>query len=378
MQIKIEKALFGGFGLGKINNKSILVNYAIPGDVAEITITDSRKDFDFAEITDIIEPSTQRVTPLCPNFYRCGGCNYLHVEYTHELELKKSILLDTLSRCGKISIEPDFCKIIHSNRYNYRSHTRIQSNELGQAGFYEANSNKIIPFPAEGCLLLAEPIVKYLQQNTLSKNSADIKIAIDENSKIFCSENDNQQFIESVNNIKYERNLDSFFQSNLFNRKLMLDEVAALLPDKNVSIDQTFLDVGCGIGFFTIAVAPFFKSGQGIDVSSNAINYARKNSRLNNVDNIDFKKITADKINTLSIKPDLIIVDPPRSGLSKSALEGIINLNPESVIYVSCNPSTFARDASGLIRHGYKLDKLSMIDMFPGTQHIEVISRFYR
>jgi 23S rRNA (uracil1939-C5)-methyltransferase len=141
---------------------------------------------------------------------------------------------------------------------------------------------------------------------------------------------------------------------------------------------STFLDICSGCGFFTLPLAEISKHGYGFDVDSASINFAKKNAGINNIQNVSFYKLSESEIKPHLYTPEFIVIDPPRSGLSKKGRQTVNAINPEVIIYVSCNPSTYARDLKDFIKNGYKLNKLIFIDMFPCTHHIEIISQLVK
>jgi 23S rRNA (uracil1939-C5)-methyltransferase len=153
--IRIDNIVYGGYGLGRVDGKVIFVESGIPGDVVKIALKEEHKDYSTAVITGIIEPSSQRVTPICPVADLCGGCSYLNVNYDSELEFKRSIIIDQLKRVAHLKDEelPDI-KTIADNRYNYRSHTRFNT-ENGIKGFFRRGTNTIVGFPDNVFLLLS-------------------------------------------------------------------------------------------------------------------------------------------------------------------------------------------------------------------------------
>ncbi|HNX24747.1 MAG TPA: TRAM domain-containing protein, partial [Spirochaetota bacterium] len=177
MKIYIENIAYGGYGVGRIDGKAVFVDYALPGDELDIEIYEERKNYSFAKCSEVLNPSDKRIKSPCPNFEICGGCSYLNTSYPDEIEFKKSILIDQLTRIASIELPPEI-KILSGERYHYRSHSSIKCNgEL--IGFYGRDSNNIIPFPDSGCLLIARSLI--YGANTLKNKDlhGDLKIAED-------------------------------------------------------------------------------------------------------------------------------------------------------------------------------------------------------
>ena len=372
IDIKIQKPAFGGYGLGFIDGKACFVQYAIPGDEAVVEIFKDKKDFCFGRIISLTKPSDARIEPECPNFGRCGGCDYLNVDYDTELRLKKEILIETLrrSRIDEQSI-PEI-SVISAERFHYRSHASVKSSENG-CGFYEKDSNKLAEFPESGCLLLHEELIQKL--SILPKTGDEIKIACSSASGCLSSLDNKAKIVENECGIRYERDISLFFQQNRFLRAKMLETVAEFAePDKS----KSFIDIGCGVGFFTLYLASRAKKAFGIDISSESIKQAKNNAKMNGITNAQFAALSASEMLSLNERFEAAIADPPRAGLSSKAREVLKTIVPERIVYVSCDPATFARDARDFTQSGYSLQRLTMIDMFPATQHIEIIGLFIR
>ncbi len=350
-----------------------MVPYAIPGETVSVSITHDKKDFCFASIDTIIEKDHGRTRADCPYFTRCGGCSFLHVAYDRELEFKKIILEDSLVRIAGLGDgeRPDI-EVVHAGRYHYRSHATLKAKD-GIPGFFRKGTNDFVPIGEKGCLLLAEELNIWLRENKSLPD--DCRIAIDSSSRVITSFQKDPIVIDKAGGYIFTRTISSFFQSNSFLRDRML-EIVRNHADR--CSFKTFLDIGCGGGFFSLALAGLVKSGTGIDISGENIRWARHNAKQNRITNVEFLTMPSNRIHPERLHADLIVTDPPRAGIDKQTRQTIMTINPSMFAYVSCNPATFSRDAKDFIRGGYTLEKLTLIDMFPGTHHIELISLFRR
>lgn len=373
--VKIDKAVYGGYGLGFHEGKAVLVLHGLPGDVAEIGVTEEKKDYLSGVVNKIHEPSEGRTIPSCPNFGNCGGCDYLNSSYEHELEIKKGVLLDCLRRIAKTPADslPDI-HTVSGNRLHYRSHASIKADPAGRVGFYARGTSELVPFPGQGCSLLSEDVLDGLSVSPAA-GGGDFRVAVGMDSVPRFSFGRDQMVREMEKDVLYERDIQCFFQSNHFLRSKLLritGDYAELAPG------ESFLDLGCGVGFFTLYLAGRCTGGVGVDISSRNIVWANHNKKINNMDHVAFRNADVTTASFEDQKPEAIIVDPPRAGIAPSARKRILSLHPERLVYISCNPSTFARDSLDFREGGYELKKLTLIDMFPGTCHIEVISQFVR
>lgn len=370
MRIKIDNIAYGGYGVGRADGKAVFVDYAIPGDILDVDIYKDSKRFSFARISSIIKPSVDRITPECPNFSQCGGCSYLNIEYDTEIEYKKMIVSDQLKRIASVdynySLTTQFDK-----RFHYRSHSNIKLNN-GHAGFFARNSNTMIDFPENGCLILAEQLIESVKMLNIKEFDGDLKIAIDRTGQFHHSLYNAIEIEEEEYSLIYRRNINGFFQGNRFLRKKMIETVSSY---SELTKNDEFIDICAGCGFFTLPLSKIASHGTGFDVDYTAIEFAKLNAKVNRCDNIKFFQLSESEINPFKVKPKTVIVDPPRSGISKKGRRTINAINPEIIVYVSCNPSTFARDISDFFKNGYYLNEVTVIDMFPCTHHIELISK---
>ena len=176
--VRIEKESYGSF-IARNEGKIIFTDYVLPGELCRLKLIEEKKDFAFAELVEVIEPSDKRIKPGCPNFMKCGGCDYLHTDYRTELEFKKNIITDSIKRIGRFDFSPEI-KTYASERCGYRSRCSVKSNG-NQTGFYGKKSNTVIPFPGQGCILLDDAIKEFIQNNRITK---DCRISKDASGKV--------------------------------------------------------------------------------------------------------------------------------------------------------------------------------------------------
>ena len=370
IQVEIEKAVFGGLFLGRNEGKAVFVPHAVPGETATVRILSEKKDYCIGEIENVGSASVDRIMPACPLYYRCGGCSYLHVTYEKELEFKMSVLMDSLARIAGIGSDglpgPD---VIHDGRFHYRSHAAIKARG-GISGFFRRGTNEMVPIAGTGCLLLDDSINDRVR--SIDAPQADYRAAVDCSGRVMTSFDGDTVVQEREAGLTYSRGIDQFFQANRLLRGALLERVVALARRDET---ESFLDIGCGVGFFTLPIARVSKHGRGIDINAESIRYARMNARENGITNVDFEARRSSLIHPGRMEPGFIVMDPPRAGIDKHTRKTILAMRPPVIVYVSCNPSTFARDVRDFIAGGYRLETLSLADMFPCTQHVEVISR---
>lgn len=374
-EITITNIANGGYGIGRISGKTVFVDSAVPGDRLLVDIYKEAKHYSFARTVRIVESSPLRIEPECPNFNLCGGCSYLNVSYQTELDFKLRLLAEMLQRIGGMSIDdiPEI-DVISGGRFGYRSHAAIKISGNSK-GFFAKDSNTFIELPAGGCRLLCDTLNNGIRELKVYDDQTEARTACDHMYGFISSINTPDAYVEeSEYNLKFRHDLSGFFQANMFLREDMIRRVIEYAsPAKN----DVFMDICCGCGFFSLPLALNSGRGYGFDSDKRGIFNAVHNSRLNKIDNIKFEVKAESEIHPFRYKPDFIVVDPPRCGISKNGRKTINAISPPRMVYVSCDPSTFARDAADFIKGGFALQKLTLIDMFPCTKHIELIAGFY-
>ena len=403
MEIKTvttEKFLFGGNSLAKIDNKSVFIPYAIPGETLSINIVQHKNDYDNAEIIEIINPSEHRVTPPCKYYGICGGCNMMHIDTDYQHELRKQMLTDTFAQF-KIDVS-DKIEIIKAEDYNYRSRFQFTNGGLSQK-----NTNNIINI--ENCLCADKNINNFLQNTEFSKRPkgrihifgsdkiiSDEKIKIETNNQndrnsgiklkgkgkikkvkenhyfsgtILSPEN---QITVKLNNKNITFDVRGFFQSNLTVFEKVLTLICNSFPEGN-----SVLDMYSGCGSISAFLADKFKQVTLVEHNRDAIVFAEQNMAGTNHKSFGLSGASWVKTCAPSLPPfDACVVDPPRSGMEKEVLEYLCNSKIPFIRSLSCDPVTHARDAEKLIKAGYKLEKLYLLDFYPHTSHIESLAIF--
>ena len=361
--------MYGGYGLAFQENLTFFVPFGLPGETCEVELYLKKKDIAFAAIRRIHEASPYRTAPECPQFAICGGCDYQHVPYDYELKLKSAIIKDSLMRIAKINEHtmPEI-KIMSGPRFHYRSHCMIKNHDSSK-GFYKRKSNEITPFPPEGCRLLDNDINSFIKN--IRTRHKELKIAVDPEGTCYQSDKGNQEICEKNGGLFFRRSLHNFYQSNIFLRDDMISEVKT---HAGLDKTKTLVDIYCGVGFFSLSAGQYAQRALGFDSDRVAIEYARKNASCNKISHAEFTHLRSSDINPSRYKPDVLIIDPPRAGMDKKTRKTVQAFSSDSIIYISCDPSTFSRDINDLIHAGYSLKTLTLIDMFPCTHHIEVIA----
>jgi 23S rRNA (uracil1939-C5)-methyltransferase len=376
---EVERIVYGGMGLAHFEDMTLFLPCAAAGDTVDFIVTKKKKKCLFGEITGIVEPSPARREPQCPVFGRCGGCHLLHLDYEEETRVKKETFLSTLRRIGGIDTE------IASytpcpERFGYRNHALFKVGSGGETGFSRRESSEIVPFPDQGCLLLPPPMRKAISD--LSPDSlvpgSKVRARLDSFGAIHFWGVEGvispPDILMKAGDMSFPVYPEAFFQINRHLNAPLMD-LAISLPKKTA---RKFLDMYSGVGFFTLPMAARAVEAVGIEVQRQAHRSAVAAAKLNKVPNVRFIRETAERGLSRIGEADLVLTDPPRSGIPASVLKSIIKLRPGEIIMISCDAPTFARDAARLVEASWAPAEIHLIDMFPGTYHVESVALFRR
>ena len=391
---KIEKLDHFGRGITKIIDKNAFFENSVIGDEIVVKILKEKSKFILGEIDELKTKSPYRRDDFCKYSDVCGGCNICNMIYEKQLEYKETKVKEIVKRYlnEDIKINP----IIYSNESNYRNKITLHVNK-DMLGLYEKKSNKLVEL--DDCKLVdckINEIIKRLKQfiKGTKHNLKQIvikKTTLDEVMIVFVGYIEKKDVLESFSDItsiyindvalkektiteklgdfKFLISNDSFFQVNKFNTINLYNEVLRML---NGNKYKNVLDLYCGTGTITLSLSKVSENVVGIEVVSSAIVSALENKKINNINNVKFiNGKVEDYIDDFS-NIDLIVVDPPRSGLDKKTIENILRIETKDIVYVSCDPMTLVRDLN-LLREKYDVLELTPVDMFPNTYHVECV-----
>lgn len=393
-QVLIQKFDYEGNGIAVIDEKVVFVNNAIPGEQVDIIIKNKEKNFDKAIVENYITLSEDRIENPC-KYISCGGCDLLHLKYERELTFKEDKVKDIfLRKCNLTCVN----RIIPSvDIFNYRNKVSFKTKN-GKLAFNVKESSELIEI--NKCLLVNEKINEIINElnnynlkdieEVIIKNAKEAMLIIKSGKKInnnlkninvnnLVVINNKNTFIikgnkyieENLGDIKYLIPANSFFQVN---KQQTINLYNNIIEIGNFKKSDTVLDLYCGIGSISLYIENYVKEVIGVEINKEAIEYANKNKKLNNITNVKFLCKNANQV-SMDFKPDIVIVDPPRNGLDKKTIEIIKAFNVKKIIYISCNPLTLARDIN-LFKDQYEVKEITPLDMFPRTHHIECISLF--
>lgn len=349
MQVNITRLVNGGSGMGEISGKKIFVPYSAPGDVLDVEVLEDHGGFAKGRIASIIKPSPCRTTPACPVFGECGGCQWQHISYEAQLKWKREILIESLSRIGKIKAPQVLPTMPSPRQWHYRNRIQLHVDSNGRVGFYKTGTKEVIVF--EECAIAAEKLNTALKLRRPEISGRDCGIAL--------RLNDTAAF-EQINSEQNEQL-----------KKLIADWLGE-------APHRTILELYSGTGNFTFAISEIAEHVVASDIDGRAIKIAKARQIELQVRNVEFVCAPAARASRrLHGNCDAILVDPPRKGCAE-AIDSIVEIEPQTIIYISCDPATLARDALALSAHGYNLQRSIPVDMFPQIFHVESVSLFSR
>ena len=410
MKCYVDGISHAGEGVARIDGKATFIPFALPGETVAIEIAESKKNYQRARLREVISKSPDRINPPCPHYYKCGGCSYQHVSYPRQLELKKQVVEDSLKRIGGIEKEVN-PTIGMADPWFYRNkvgwHTGFENGKPCM-GYYNNEGHQLINI--ERCLLISremqdcssyinehleeskvphtcEVIVRQSSRGNLmlifnADGAGDIDYARLSNhcqaDSIYSLEqgitrlqHGETRLPEYLGDLRLEISPLAFFQVNHQQTQRMLQIIKEYAQ---ISPYDIVLDAYCGTGTIALSLAAEAARVIGVESFPAAIKDAKRNAFNNNITNCKFIKGACEQvIPELEDTPDIIILDPPRSGCKKELIQAVINKSPRTIIYVSCNPATLARDLALFKDTNYAIKEIQPIDMFPQTGHVECV-----
>jgi tRNA/tmRNA/rRNA uracil-C5-methylase (TrmA/RlmC/RlmD family) len=361
--VTIVDIAFGGEGVGRLHDFVIFVPFVLLGEEVEAEIIELKKRFARARLINVLKPSGDRVEPLCPYFRECGGCQYQHMAYPLQLVVKHKQISDLFERVGGFSRATIQPVVPCPQPYHYRNRIMIRSqwDKFKQGlniGFIRTDNRLVVDI--EECKISEPEInrqIQHVRRNPPPKGG--IKVVL------------------RVPPPGWEVPRDSFFQNNFF---LLPKLVAAVRDCVEKSRVSYLFDLYCGVGFFGIETADLVKAFVGIELDKLAIRAAQRNASDRGIKNGEFidarvEEALPDLLHRYPADQSAVIIDPPRTGAPPATLELLRAVRPARIIYVSCHPATLARDLNILCQNAvYELVRLTPLDMFPQTQHIECVA----
>lgn len=424
--LSIEKLVYGGDGLAHADGNTVFVPYVLPGEQVRATAKSRKKKLVWADLLEVTSAANQREKARCPHFQVCGGCHYQHISAAEQQRLKKDILRETLSRLGGIRWE----KEIHEHAaesYGYRNRAQwaLRSGQPRAFGYFLPESSTIVPI--DECPVLSPTLAKtFLKLQEIARSgqlpdeileveafadSADAKIALNIaferfpksaeqlasafqeslpqlHSLLLLDKSKNRfeltgpgYLIHEAGGFQYRVSHLSFYQVNRFLIEDLLQTVTAGLQGNFA------LDLYAGVGFFTLPLARAFTKVVSVDANLSATRDLHVNAEKAGVSVISHNEHAEEFLRKTTETPDFVLLDPPRAGLGAEAAAKLAGLGAREIAYLSCDPSTLARDLavltgskgpSGAMERRYEISEMHLFDLFPQTYHIETLVRLRR
>lgn len=422
-----------GLGVARIDGRVIFVHGGVRGETCSIRVLKVLKNVAFARVEEILESSPGRQSSDCPHYPACGGCDFRHLTYEEELEAKRQRVEDALRRIGGADVT--VTEILASPQTEgYRNKSQFPVSPEGLAGFYRARTHQVIP--ASDCLLqspqagaIARAVEDYLRENgvaaydeerhegllrhifvrtnaagqalvclivngdrlpreedlirrvrgacpdtvgvVLSANTRRTNVVLGDRYRTLWG----QDYLEdTLCGITFRLAIPAFYQVNRRQAERLYEKALELAE---LTGEETVLDLYCGAGTITLVMARKAKRAIGAEIVPEAVENARENALRNGITNAEFfcgdAAAVAEKLAAEKLRPDVVVVDPPRKGLEESVIVSIADMAPQRVVYVSCDPGTLARDVKRFRERGYTLQKAVAADLFPRTKHVETV-----
>jgi len=437
--VKITGYTSDGEGVARIDGQVVFIKHAIEGEVCEVRILRTTKTVAWAKIETILTPSPHRITPACPVYGPCGGCDFLHMTYEEELRHKQQRVVDALERVGGLSVNVAPILATHQTD-NYRNKAIFAVSDGPVTGFFRRRSHQVVPVTS--CLIQTESanraasalrewmgecnvsaydeearkgLIRHLFVRTATstgriavcivataKSLPDVERLTEfirhhcpETASIVLCTNINlgnvvlqgtfrtlwgeDYLTDALMGLSFRLSPRSFFQVNPPQAERLYKHAYTYA---NLTGNETVLDLYCGTGTITLVMARGAKHAIGAEIVSSAVYDARENAKVNNIENAEF--ILADvadaakELHSRGLRPDVVVVDPPRKGLTPDVITQIVEMSPKHIVYISCDPATLARDLKLLNEKGYQTKEVTPTDMFPRCAHVECVAVVHR
>lgn len=437
-EINIDRLGVSAEGVGRIDGFTVFVPYALPGEKVDVRITDVKKTYAIGKLLSILKSSPDRIEPKCPIYDKCGGCQLQHLDYDAQLDVKRQQVIDAVTHIGGLASVPVLPTLGAVNPWNYRNKMQFPvGKNKGKItiGCYEKATHNIIdtdncaiqkelnndvvkavrdivkklsipPYDEDKHIGVLRHVVGRVGKNgdtmiilvTATKELSNAKtivnalrkrlpklVSVQQNIQTYRNNVimgrdtkllwGKQTILDTIGSLTFHISPRSFFQVNTEQADILYRKA---LEFANLKGEETVIDAYCGTGTISLFLAKKAYKVYGIEIVKPAILDAQKNARDNNVRNAEF--IVGDATEVMprlykqDIRPDVVVVDPPRAGCTEEVLKTFAAMKPERIVYVSCNPATLARDLKILDGLGYKTKKVQPVDMFPMSFHVESVA----
>lgn len=385
-EVEISRVAHGGHCVGRIGEVVVFVRHTLPGEkvIVEVSNLGKQGKFVFADAVDVLQPSPHRIVPACEVAGVCGGCDWQHVEFNYQQELKTEILKEQLIRLGKISPSSDLLQNLKvsalpgdKNGLGYRTRVEYVTDARGRIGFRKHGSNEVVA--VSKCLVAVDDITGDGFSNVPWEANSEIKVvktSVGEVVRLASSDQAEYRVTERVADFTYQINAKSFWQAHVSAPEVFVKTALEMLQLK---LGEHVCDLYSGSGLFTIPIAKSVGAGGRVDSIEGdlkAVSSLKRNARA--FSNINVFAMGVEKwLHSSKIKKvDAVLLDPPRSGAGSNTVKGVTRMRPSRVLYVACDPASLARDVQYFAENGYDLTEIRAWDAFGQTQHLETFALF--
>lgn len=384
VELKIDHLTNLGMGVGRVDGWVVMVPFVIPGELVKVSIFRNHSQYSEADLLEVLEPSEHRLSPKCGLFTLCGGCQYQHINYDEQLKIKTQQVQELLEKNANIQFPVSLAKS-SKQIYGYRSkitphYNRPDKNGDQPIGFLKYGRRHDI-VDVKQCVIATEAINQSLPEIREKAILEGGKKRRQRGGTLLLREtlegvvnNPKAVVSEKVGDLTFQFKAGEFFQNNPFILPNLVEFVKIHASDNDI---HQLVDAYCGVGLFALSLSSMFESVVGVEISEAAIQFAKVNAQIHNIDNVRFQIGKAEAIFqhiNFSGKNTSVIIDPPRKGCDIAFIEQLLDFNPRKIIYVSCDPATQARDLKYFVENGYKLTQVQPFDLFPHTRHIESVA----
>lgn len=407
--VEFTALAYGGEALGRLpDGRAVFAPYLLPGETARVSLVEEKRGHARAELVELLRPSLERVKPRCAHFGECGGCHYQHMTYAAQLAAKTTIVREQLERLGGLENPPVRPIIPSAKESNYRNHVEFHLAPDGRLGYHRPRSEEVLSIREchlpEAALNEIWPQLDFEAVSGLER--IGLRLGEGEEVQLILESRDPQPLEFTVEGLplsavhlgpggaltlagspalemqvlgrRLRVSAASFFQANTRMAERLVEHILERIPQyAALTPATTLVDAYCGVGLFSLFLAERVGRLAGIEESASACEDFCAN--LEAFDNMELYEARVEQaLPALGFQPDIVLLDPPRAGLERRALEALLRLRPRLIVYVSCDPATLARDGRRLRERGYRLEEVTPFDLFPQTYHVECVSVWRR
>jgi 23S rRNA (uracil1939-C5)-methyltransferase len=384
----VEKLVYGGEGLARLDGRVVFTPFVLPGERILAQARQEKPGLVRAQAVEVLDPAPERVAAQCPYFERCGGCHYQHAPYEYQLRAKRSILVEELRRLGRIE-PPAEIGIVSAEPWGYRNRAQLHV-EDGRLGFRETRSRRLCaidhcPIGSPALNEAIRTLVSMQRDGRWPRFIRSLEIFTDERQvQVNVLETDRpvaRRFFDWAAELipgmvagaldyegRFRVSSNSFFQVNRFLHDRLVDSAIGGVEGENA------LDLYAGVGLFSLPLARQFRKVTAVESGGGAIRDLQFNAERAGVTNLTSEQRTAEEyLASCDRPPDFVLADPPRAGLGKATVERLLRARPPRLTVVACDPATLARDLAALVGGGFRIERMTLVDLFPQTFHMETV-----